>query len=219
MSRQLAVLEPDINMQQVYQELLSDLFSISFFETFASFAAQIVDKDLFHGVLTEVHLTDGSLNQVSEMVQRTLKMLPVLVVSHEDSTDLIKTVCTRYAAEYLSKPFSNSLLIAKCELMAGSSALYDCDMLSMTISATEGKSDTLTAREIRLFAWLKDQDNYQGSVQNALSVLWEVKVTGQSLHVLLSRVRPKISALNLKVEVTRAGMVMVGPSVVEMQSS
>ncbi len=117
--RQVWILEDDPGCRFVYEEILSELYAISFFENLSDFEVSL-DKysdHHFHDILIVADLTlkDGHFMQYINEGKRILSDKAFIVVSSDEEMDSIRQAFRGGALDYLTKPFKRTELIVKIE--------------------------------------------------------------------------------------------------------
>lgn len=152
-------------------------------------------------LLLDINLSDGSgFELCRELRQKT--QIPILFISARTSEDDQLIALNIGGDDYIQKPYSLSVLLAKVKVVLkrygeAAGSVYSDDWLTVdfdTRQVTAGGSPArLTALEFRLLSYLIRHENKVISKQELFENVWEDKFTGDgTLNVHIRKIREAI---------------------------
>lgn len=183
---------------KIFSEILLDSFDPLWVASPEHFFALSPEDRGFDLIVTEIEFPGGGWQNTA-----ILERCPVLIVTRVDDTKIIQSMLNGWADDYLTKPFNNNEFLAKCRRLTAGKKVYECHAVGMSISCGDLMSEELTANEFRLLTLLSHSQNYSVEIGKASQLIFGQKVSDQRLHTMLSRLRPKVKALNLQLEMSK----------------
>lgn len=204
------IIEDDPSSRFVYDEILGIRYRLEFFPTISEFAKHFESKSavLPNLLIADLRLPDGTfidyLLQRDELHSITF---PFIVVSSTDDLDILRICFEEGAADYLTKPFSRALLVAKVErLLAmvpntrGASKDLVVDPISLEVRSKSGKPVKLTARELQILTLLTRAKGNALDRKSIFKAVWgETNVVEKALDVHLFNLRKKVAHLGVEI--------------------
>lgn len=138
--------------------------------------------------------------------------VPVVIVSSVEDVDVMRFCFARGVVDYLLKPTRRVELVAKVERAVSSRwALLGVRLDPITLSAKRGGvvSPSLTPKEFQVLTVLMQAGTDPVLPSRLRETLWrDTQVSAKALDVHLSHLRKKISAIGLRIERVRQGLVL-----------
>ena len=152
-------------------------------------------------LLLDINLSDGSGFELCKELRKKTQ-IPILFISARTSDDDKIIALNIGGDDYIQKPYSLSVLLAKVKVVLkrfGQSAdtSYSDDRLKVDFNAkqafVEGKPVKLTSLEFKLLSYLVQNANRVISKQELFENVWEDKFTGDgTLNVHIRKIREAI---------------------------
>lgn len=192
--RQVWILEDDPGCRFVYEEILNNLYDVSFFDTLSEFDSTLTKhKDHhFHDILIVADLTlkDGHFMKYLEK-EDVLDGKAFIVVSSDEEMESIRQAFKGGALDYLTKPFKKTELVVKIEnifnqiekrLEKEREVYLDGQIIS-----------NLTGKQVTLLRMFLDNDSREIDRQDILQQVWgDMSVHPKTVDVHLYNLRRKI---------------------------
>lgn len=192
------------DLGKIYVEVLEPAFGVTPFRSTDEFLHAVEGGRTFDLVVSEIEFAGASILAPERAdVWRAYGRSPVLIVTHVDDVDAIRRILANGAQDCLTKPFNHNELIAKCLKLTAGTSVFECDAAGLRIRRSGEISPPLTANEFKLMSLLSRCDGGQIALDALAEGVWGQKVSDQRIHTMLSRLRPKMQPLNLRLEVTR----------------
>lgn len=192
--RQVWILEDDPGCRFVYEEILNNLYNVSFFDTLSEFDSTLEKhKDHhFHDILIVADLTlkDGHFMKFLEN-EGVLDGKAFIVVSSDEEMESIRQAFKGGALDYLTKPFKKTELVVKIEnifnqiekrLEKEREVYLDGQIIS-----------NLTGKQVTLLRMFLGNDAREIDRQDILQQVWgDMNVHPKTVDVHLYNLRRKI---------------------------
>ncbi len=210
MTKRIAVVDGNQELRKIYGEVLGPTFAVTLFRSSADLVAALGTGEGFDLVITEIDFAGESLLAPDKQsVWSAFGKASVLVVTHVDDIDEIGKTMRLGADDYLTKPFNHNELIAKCLRLTAGSTGIECDAAALKVLRSGSASQELTANEFKLMTLLSRTEGGAIGLDVVAEGIWGQRVSDQRIHTMLSRLRPKVSPLNLTLEVTKSRTVVL----------
>lgn len=212
-AKSIWILEDDLQMQAIYEDMLSRHYKLTFFSNLQEFRDGLKNLTPPDLMILDLMCPDGSLHSMFDDLAPRLQETPFLIVSGLDEQDAIRSSFKVGALDFISKPFSKSELQVKIDiflnrLVSRESCIsaVKLDPLSMTLFTKSARSSELTAKEYRILSLFLQAPEQIVPRKHLVMTLWkDINVSEKTLDVHLSNIRRKIAALGLTVVCTDAG--------------
>lgn len=192
--RQVWILEDDPGCRFVYEEILNNLYNVSFFDTLSEFDLTLEKHKghHFHDVLIVADLTlkDGHFMHYLGK-DDILSGKAFIVVSSDEEMDSIRQAFKGGALDYLTKPFKKTELVVKIEnifnqiekrLEKEREVYLDGQIIS-----------NLTGKQVTLLRMFLENDSREIDRQDILQQVWgDMNVHPKTVDVHLYNLRRKI---------------------------
>ena len=212
----LWIVEDDDALRDVYSEILSNLYQLTFFPTLGEFKTQSMKtKNACDLLIADLRLSDGNfLDFLSAPDAHLIVRSPFMVISSQDQLDTLRQCFNEGALDYLSKPFTAAELVVKVERLIGRTRPKkdgaDSECIELDASKLRVKYGTeairLTAKELQIFSLLHESQGSPVPRKRLQSEVWgEAKVSHKSLDVHIFHLRRKLGKLGLTIECDLSG--------------
>ena len=191
------------------EELLSES-TCEYFNTFGVKTAWVSDafscKEFFKEnqislILLDINLGESSGFELCKQLRETTD-IPILFISARTSDDDMIMALNIGGDDYIQKPYSLSVLLAKVKAVlkryqADDDSLFELDSLKIDFKNTavyiNGQKLQLKTLEYKLLAYLVKNKNRVISKDELFQKVWEDSITGDNtLNVHIRRLREKI---------------------------
>lgn len=152
-------------------------------------------------ILLDINLGQASGFEICKELRNTMD-IPILFISARGSDDDILLALNIGGDDYIQKPYSLSILMAKVRAVlkryrSGSESIISFGKYSIDIVmeklVTEGRDIKLKAMEYKLLAYLVQNKNRTISKEELFQKVWGDAITGEgTLNVHIRRLREKI---------------------------
>lgn len=199
------IIDDEIDLAKVTKEYF-ELFDISCaVASCQSEALHFFDVDYFDLVLLDINLGDESGFELCKKIRETLD-IPILFISARQSDDDVLLALNIGGDDYIKKPYSLSILLAKVKIVLKRSALQESAPKKNEVSShiisidrstftviVEGKRIQLKAKEYALFECLYNRKNTIVSKEELFDEVWKDSFYSDgTLNVHIRKLREKI---------------------------
>jgi DNA-binding response OmpR family regulator len=212
-AKSIWILEDDLQMQAIYEDMLSRHYKLTLFSNLQEFRNGLKSLTPPGLMILDLMCPDGSLHSMFDELAPKLQETPFLIVSGLDEQAAIRLSFKVGALDFISKPFSKSELQVKIDIFLnrlanqeGGISKVNLDPLSMTLFTKNARSSELTAKEYRILSLFLHVPDLIVPRKHLVMTLWkDINVSEKTLDVHLSNIRRKIIELGLTLVCTDAG--------------
>lgn len=194
-----------IDDEKLLADSTTEYFNLFGVKTAAAYSVsecrQFFQENAAQLLLLDINLGDGSgFELCRELRQKT--DVPILFISARTSDDDQIIALNIGGDDYIQKPYSLSVLLAKVKVVLkrygeAACSVYSDDWLTVDLDTRQvtagGRPARLTALEFRLLSYLIRHENKVISKQELFENVWEDKFTGDgTLNVHIRKIREAI---------------------------
>lgn len=208
----------DVNENlELYKELLSDSFNVSTFQNPDTLITHLDDSnDKTDLILMDVHMPKIDGFQLFDRFKKTHPNLPVIFLTGDASEDKIVRGMEMGADDYIIKPVSLNVLVAKIKnkIKRAKEKASTPNKISienftlhmeMQMAEIDGKRISLTPTEFKLIHLFIKSPNKVFSREFVIRYLWpDVYVQNQNLDTHLSNLRRKLKPFSSKLKTIKS---------------
>jgi DNA-binding response OmpR family regulator len=140
-----------------------------------------------------------------------LEDVPLIVMSEIDDADLVRSAFAHGAVDFVSKPFGPAVFAVKVERFVGRpltkarcGAVPTLDVRRMAVRASDGRTASLTAKEMQILSLLWDAPSNTLTRDTIGANLWpDCRVGPRTVDVHLSRLRQKLRTIGIDLRSSR----------------
>lgn len=200
MSQKLKIwfLEDDLLTRKLYATIFESRFDVEFFPTIALLRQHIlVTKDRPDLIIADIRLPDGNLLDFLNTLRTELSTVRILAVSQLDDVMTLKGCFKGGVIDYLTKPFNQTELLVKVELILGGEFGFvsglQLDYDAFTLRNAEASSAVLTGKEMKIVSLFLRSPKYEVTRQQLIANVWSEKPIAQkTLDVHIFNLRRKL---------------------------
>jgi DNA-binding response OmpR family regulator len=208
------ILEDDPGIQVVYEEMLSEQYSLRIFENIDDFSAalQTADRKSIGLLIADIRLPKISfLSYLKSDFRDQIKGIPYIVVSSLSDADILKFCFDQGAGDFIVKPFTRGEIVTKVDRALAQAAeksvpVIELDNTSLTVRANNEVSQTLTSKEFQILTMVYSGAGHSISKDEIMRVIWgDARKETKALDVHLANLRKKIASLGVDIRYRHPG--------------
>lgn len=215
--REILVVEDEPEIQWLYQEVLGQAYRLRQFSDFNSFLDYVTTCQTTPlAVIADIKLPDGSfMDYFDTKSANKISGVPILIVSSHHELESFRYCYQKGIADYITKPFQPSELIAKLERAIAAKPTSEkakgehfglgIRINNATLRVTDGTNETepLTTKEFQILSTILESTNLTAPRTTISTKVWgEANMSAKLLDVHLVSLRRKLTPLNLKIVYT-----------------
>lgn len=190
------ILEDDQGCQFVYDQILQEEFSITYFDNIQKFKTFFKDEKRERPVMiiADLMLNDGNfLNFLTQGVHPSLgSEIPFIIVSSNDDIEALRLCFREGANDYITKPFKKNELLVKIETILKTRKTLT-GSIKQNIQIDGKKVEGLTQKQIKLLELFLNNDNREVDRDQILDKVWgDTSVHPKTIDVHLYNLRRKL---------------------------
>lgn len=215
--KKIWILEDDPSCVFVYRDMLASTYDLTVFGSIEGLSKAVSQPD-YDLLIADLDLPDGSfVDLLSSKGLEKVADKPFLIVSSLASDEILRTCYGHGAGDYLIKPFHESALRVKIEILLAKSAkpkksTLELDPVHKKIKTNGNMVAELTPREMQICVAIATKPELSIRKRQLIKEVWQdTKVNDGTLDVHLCNLRKKLRSVSYDISHHLPDSYKIGP--------